>query len=146
MRSRRATRRRSKPVPQIAGRGTLILEGGGNYLDEASETDRRLAGTETRALPDRSRMPRAAAIAYHKFDGIGGFKMLTVNLTANSAQQARVLEALESCTGYFFNGGDPDLLSSALRPQRRGQQRAQDHPPALRAERRRRRRHRRRGP
>jgi hypothetical protein len=27
-----------------------------------------------------------------------------------------VLEALESCTGYFINTGDPIMLSSALRP------------------------------
>jgi cyanophycinase len=54
--------------------------------------------------------------AYHKFDGIGGFKMLTINLSATSSQQARVLEALESCTGYFINTGDPVMLSSALRP------------------------------
>ena len=45
--------------------------------------------------------------------------MLTVNLTATSSQQARVLEALESCTGYFINTGDPIVLSSALAPQRR---------------------------
>ncbi|HXU59963.1 MAG TPA: hypothetical protein VN710_14490, partial [Verrucomicrobiae bacterium] len=36
----------AKPVPQTAGRGTLILEGGGDYLDEASEMTVALAGTK----------------------------------------------------------------------------------------------------
>ena len=105
----------AKPVPQTAGRGTLILEGGGDYLDEASEMTVALAGTKpVVCLIDPG--SKGGGDAYHKFDGIGGFKMLTVNLTATSSQQARVLEALESCTGYFINTGDPIVLSSALRP------------------------------
>ena len=105
----------AKPVPQTAGRGTLILEGGGDYLDEASEMTVALAGTKpVVCLIDPG--SKGGGDAYHKFDSIGGFKMLTVNLTATSSQQARVLEALESCTGYFINTGDPIVLSSALRP------------------------------
>jgi len=105
----------AKPVPQTAGRGTLILEGGGDYLDEASLMTVALAGTKpVLCLIDPG--SKGGGDAYHKFDGIGGFKMLTVNLTATSSQQARVLEALENCTGYFINTGDPIMLSSALRP------------------------------
>jgi len=105
----------AKPVPQTAGRGTLILEGGGDYVDEASEMTVALAGTKpVVCLIDPG--SKGGGDAYHKFDGIGGFKMLTINLSATSSQQARVLEALESCTGYFINTGDPVMLSSALRP------------------------------
>jgi cyanophycinase len=105
----------AKPVPQTAGRGTLILEGGGDYLDEASMMTVALAGTKpVLCLIDPG--SKGGGDAYHKFDGIGGFKMLTINLTATSSQQARVIEALEGCTGYFINTGDPIMLSTALRP------------------------------
>jgi cyanophycinase len=105
-----------KPVPQTAGRGTLILEGGGEYVDEASALTVALAGTKPVLCLIDPISPRGSSDAYHKFDGIGGFKMLTINLASNSSQQARVIEALEGCTGYFFNGGDPRMLSIALRP------------------------------
>jgi cyanophycinase len=104
-----------KPVPQAPGRGTLILEGGGDSLDAASQMTVALAGTKPVLCLIES-APRGTGDAYHKFDGIGGFRMIAVNLAANSAQQPRVLEALEGCTGYFFNDGDPAMLSGAFRP------------------------------
>src|SRR6266436_4933632 len=104
-----------KPVPQPAGRGTMILEGGGVYLEQASELTVALAGSKpVLCLIDTA--AKGGGDPYLKFDGIGGFRMLTVNVTPGNAQQARVVEALESCTGYFFNGGDPLLLSTAFRP------------------------------
>jgi cyanophycinase len=104
-----------KPVPQAPGRGTLILEGGGDSLDAASQMTVALAGTKPVLCLIES-APPGTGDAYHKFDGIGGFRMITINLAANSAQQPRVLETLEGCTGYFFNDGDPAMLSGAFRP------------------------------
>ena len=104
-----------KPVPQAAGRGTLILEGGGESLDEASQMTVALAGTKPLICLIES-APHGAGDAYHKFDGISGFRMVAINLAGNSGKQPRVLETLEGCTGYFFNDGDPAMLSGALRP------------------------------
>jgi cyanophycinase len=104
-----------KPIAQKAGRGTLILEGGGTSVDEASRLTVALAGAKpVLCLIDTT--PQGAGAPYHKFDGIGGFKMLTINVATNSSEQASVVDALESCTGYFFNAGDPALLSAAFRP------------------------------
>jgi len=104
-----------KPIPQTAGRGTLILEGGGASLDEASRLIVALAGVKpTLCLFDTT--PKGGGDPYHKFDGIGRIKMLTVNVTSNISEQASVIDALDGCTGYFFNGGDPIMLSSAFRP------------------------------
>ena len=104
-----------KPVPQPTGRGTIILEGGGDSLDAASQMTVALAGTKPQLCLLES-TAKGTGDAYHKFDGISGFKMLTVNLAANSSQQMRVVEALQTCTGYFINDGDPVMLSRALRP------------------------------
>jgi cyanophycinase len=103
-----------KPVPQTAGRGTMILEGGGESLDAASQMTVALAGTKPQLCLIES-TAKGTGDAYHKFDSVSGFKMLTISLEANSSQQVRVIEALEACTGYFFNDGDPAMLSAALR-------------------------------
>ena len=104
-----------KPVPQPAGRGTMILEGGGSPLDQASQLTVAFAGT-TPVLCLIDAATKGGGDPYHKFDKVGGFRMLTVAITPSNAQQARVIEALEGCTGYYFNGGNPLLLSQALRP------------------------------
>src|SRR5262249_47717076 len=110
-----------KPIPQKPGRGTLILEGGGTSLDEASRLTVALAGVKpVLCLFDTT--PKGGGDPYHKFDGIGRLKMLTINVTSNISEQASVIEALQGCTGYFFNSGDPIMLSNALRPN------AQDSP------------------
>jgi cyanophycinase len=104
-----------KPLLQPAGRGTMVLEGGGVYLEQASELTVALAGPKpVLCLIDTA--AKGGGDPYLKFDKIGGFRMLTVNVTAANAQQVRVIEALESCSGYFFNGGNPLLLSTAFRP------------------------------
>jgi cyanophycinase len=104
-----------RPVPQPKGHGTMILEGGGVYLEQASKLTVALAGPKpVLCLIDTA--ANGDGDPYLKFDGIGGFRMLTLNVPAANAQQARVIEALQSCTGYFFNGGNPLLLSSAFRP------------------------------
>src|SRR5215470_20252093 len=95
-----------RPLPQPVGRGTMILEGGGPYLEQASELTVALAGPKpVLCLIDTA--AKGGGDPYLKFDRIGGFRMLTVNVTPGNAQQARVIEALGSCTGYFFNGGNP---------------------------------------
>ncbi len=106
---------RVRPIPQRPGRGTMVLEGGGASLDLASQWTVALAGSQpVLCLIDTA--AGGAGDPYHKFDAVGGFKMLTVDVTPGNAAQARIIEALESCTGYFINGGDPVLLSTAFRP------------------------------
>lgn len=102
-----------KPIPQRAGRGTMVLEGGGLAVDAASELTVALAGEKpTLCLIDTAQEGKGDP--YHKFDKIGGFKMLTLNITARTANQGNVLEALRSCTGYYIDGGNPELLSTNL--------------------------------
>jgi cyanophycinase len=102
-----------KPIPQRAGRGTMILEGGGVSVDAASELTVALAGNNP-ALCLIDTAQEGKGDPYHKFDKIGGLKMWTLNITARTADQGNVLEALRSCTGYYIDGGNPELLSTNL--------------------------------
>jgi cyanophycinase len=102
-----------KPDAQSAGRGAMILEGGGSYLDEASALTVAYAGPK----PILCLIDTAAdgkGDPYRKFDAYDGVHMLTLDITPETSAQPQVLEALNRCTGYFFNGGNPELLSKGL--------------------------------
>ncbi|HEX3066075.1 MAG TPA: hypothetical protein VHQ39_11370, partial [Dongiaceae bacterium] len=101
------------PVAQVAGRGILVLEGGGSYLDAASELIVAHAG----AKPVLCLIDTAAGgkgDPYDRFDAYDGIEMLTLNITPETADDPKVIEALNRCTGYYFNGGNPELLSKGL--------------------------------
>jgi cyanophycinase len=102
-----------KAIAQPAGRGTIILEGGGSYLDAASTLTVADAGPKpVLCLIDTA--AEGKGDPYHKFDEMGGVKMLTLDITMDNSNDGQVLEALNSCTGYYFNGGNPELLSKGL--------------------------------
>jgi cyanophycinase-like exopeptidase len=102
-----------KPAVQPAGRGTIILEGGGAYLDEASALTVAEAGPKpVICLIDTA--AEGKGDPYRKFDAYDGVQMLTLNITPSTAADPQVIEALDRCTGYFFDGGNPDLLSKGL--------------------------------
>ncbi len=102
-----------KPFVQAAGRGTMILEGGGTYLDAASQLTVAYAGPK----PILCLIDTAAegnGDPYRRFDAIDGVTMLTLNITSGTSADPQVIEALNRCTGYYFNGGNPELLSEGL--------------------------------
>jgi len=102
-----------KPVAQVAGRGILILEGGGSYLDAASELIVAHAGPKpVLCLIDTAAGGKGDP--YDRFDAYDGVEMLTLNITPDTADDPKVIEALNRCTGYYFNGGNPELLSKGL--------------------------------
>jgi cyanophycinase len=103
-----------KPAPLAARRGTLILEGGGLYLDEASALTVANAGPKPiLCLIDTA--AEGKGNPYSKFDGYDGVQMLTLNITPANSANPQVIDALTRCTGYFFDGGNPELLSKGLR-------------------------------
>jgi cyanophycinase-like exopeptidase len=102
-----------KPVAQSPGRGTLVLEGGGSYLDAVSELTVAYAGPKpVLCLIDTAADGKGDP--YDRFDAYEGVDMLTLNITPDTADDPKVLEALNHCTGYYFNGGNPELLSKGL--------------------------------
>jgi cyanophycinase len=102
-----------KPVAQHPGRGSLILEGGGLGLDATSQLTVAYAGIKpVLCLIDTAEEGKGDP--YLRFDDIGGIRMLSLNITARNADDVEVTDALKSCTGYYFNGGNPELLSVNL--------------------------------
>ena len=102
-----------KPVAQVAGRGVLVLEGGGSYLDAATDVIVAHAGPKpVLCLIDSAAGGKGDP--YDRFDAYDGVDMLTLNITPDTADDPKVIEALNRCTGYYFNEGNPDLLSKGL--------------------------------
>ncbi len=102
-----------KPVAQAPGRGIMVLEGGGSYLDAATELTVAHAG----AKPVLCLIDTAAdgkGDPYDRFDAFDGVDMLTLNITSDTNDDPKVIEALQRCTGYYFNAGNPELLSKGL--------------------------------
>ena len=102
-----------KPIPQAKGRGIMVLEGGGSYLDAVTELTVAQAG-EKPVLCLIDTAAGGQGDPYDRFDAFSGVEMLTLNITADTNDDPQVLEALQRCTGYYFNGGNPELLSKGL--------------------------------
>ncbi|MEA2778555.1 MAG: cyanophycinase [Rhodospirillaceae bacterium] len=101
------------PIHRPTGRGTLVLEGGGPAVDAASELTVALAGPQpTLCLIDTATGGKGDPSV--KFSKIGGVRMLTLDVTRGNAGDARIVEALQRCTGYYFDGGNPKLLSESF--------------------------------
>jgi cyanophycinase len=49
-----------------------------------------------------------------RFDGIGDLRMLVLDITPVNAGDLAVLDALRQCTGFYFDGGNPGMLSEGL--------------------------------
>jgi len=100
-------------IPQRPGRGTLILEGGGYGVDAVTEQVVAYSGTEpVLCLIDTASGGSTAPES--RFDGIGGLRMLVLDITPDNAGDRAVLDALKGCTGFYFDGGNPEMLSEGL--------------------------------
>jgi cyanophycinase len=101
------------PIPRHFGRGTLILEGGGYGVDAVTQQIVALAGADpVLCLIDTASGGASAPEA--RFDAIGDLRMLVLDITAGNWGDPAVLEALKSCGGFYFDGGDPGELSRGL--------------------------------
>ncbi|MEX0814337.1 MAG: cyanophycinase, partial [Dongiaceae bacterium] len=105
------------PITQPAGRGALVLEGGGRSADEANRRIVALAGTDphlclidvTPAKPDGA--AAGPSQLYRKFNDYSGVRMHVLALGDADVENPGVVAVLRSCNGYFFNGGDPQRFS-----------------------------------
>jgi cyanophycinase len=104
------------PLPRTAGRGELILHGGGRFGRGIAEA------IVARAGPD----PRLCLIDTADIEGqdierlfapFAGVEIAVLNLDTDDIARPEVLALLEECTAYFFGGGDPKRLSTILRPE-----------------------------
>ena len=106
------------PIPQRPGRGTLVLDGGGysnpatlSRIGAEAGLDPMLCLIDT-ALADGVDLRRL-------FRGYDGLRLRPVDIDATNADTPEAAELLRSCNGFFFGGGDPLRLSTALRPDGR---------------------------
>ena len=106
------------PIAQPAGRGALVLEGGGRSADEANRRIVALAGIDPHlCLIDVAPAKSGAAASagpnqlYRKFDPYSGVRMHVLALGDADVENPDVVAALRSCSGYFFNGGNPQRFS-----------------------------------
>ena len=102
-----------KPVALAAGRGPLVLESGGSYVDAATDLTVAYAGPKpVLCLIDTAADGKGDP--YDRFDSYAGVEMLTLNITPETSNSPKVIEALDRCSGYYFNAGNPELLSKGL--------------------------------
>ncbi len=104
------------PLPRTAGRGELILHGGGRFGRGIAEA------IVARAGPD----PRLCLIDTADIEGqdierlfapFAGVEIAVLDLDTDDIARPDVLALLEECSAYFFGGGDPKRLSTILRPE-----------------------------
>ena len=101
------------PIPHNHGRGTLILEGGGLGVDDATRQIVADAGPDpVLCLIDSASDGTSAP--EERFQPIGNLRMLILDITPENAGDKAILDALRSCGGFYFDGGDPGMLSRAL--------------------------------
>lgn len=101
------------PIPQAHGRGTLILEGGGRGAAIVTQQVVALSGPDpVLCLIDTA--SDGASSPEMRFDAIGGLRMLVLDITPVNAGDPTILDALKQCTGYYFDGGNPGMLSEGL--------------------------------
>ncbi len=113
----KATGEAVAPIAQPAGRGALVLEGGGRSADEANRRIVALAGIDPNlclidvvpAKPDGA--AAGPSQLYRKFDPYSGVRMQMLTLGDADVENPGVVAVLRSCSGYFFNGGNPQRFS-----------------------------------
>ena len=101
------------PIPQSHGRGTLILEGGGHGAAVVTQQVVAYSGPDpVLCLIDSA--SDGASSPETRFDGIGDLRMLVLDITPDNAGDPAVLDALRQCSGFYFDGGNPGMLSAGL--------------------------------
>jgi hypothetical protein len=103
------------PLSRNAGRGELILHGGGIVTRDVSETIVAHAGPEPRICLIETYKPGRGESA-RLFRRYSGVALTGLFLDGDNVGHPAVLEALADCNAYFFDGGDPQQLSTLLRP------------------------------
>jgi cyanophycinase len=106
------------PIPQEPGRGTLVLDGGG-YSDPAilSRIVAEAGVDPTLCLIDTAF--EGGVDLRRFFRGYEGVELRAVEIDGANADSPALADLLRSCSGYFFGGGNPQRLSTALRPDGR---------------------------
>ncbi len=104
-----------EPVLQRAGRGTLLLDGGGVMSREVASRIIAYSGTAPRlCLIDTADEGGGGLDGY--FDAFEGVQLVAVDVEVSNIASDAVVGALRDCTGYFFGGGAPQRLSDIFRP------------------------------
>jgi len=104
------------PLPRSAGRGELILHGGGVLTNDVAEAIVAHAGPDPRLCLIETFEPGRGDLARF-FRRYAGVALTELYLDDENIANPAVLAALEDCTAHFFGGGDPKQLSMILRPQ-----------------------------
>jgi len=107
-----------EPVALKAGRGPLILHGGGRFGRDTAAAIVARAGPDPRlCLIDTADAEQGEI--YRPFDDFTGVRISVLDLERADVARPDVLEILRACTGYFFGGGAPQRLSEVFRPNGR---------------------------
>lgn len=103
------------PLPRSAGRGELILHGGGLLTEDVAEAIVAHAGPDPRLCLIETYEPGRGGLArfFRRYSGVA---LTELFLDDDTIAQPAVIAALEDCTAHFFSGGDPKRLSTILRP------------------------------
>jgi cyanophycinase len=99
-----------------AGRGDLILEGGGRAAEAATRGIVRRAGDASPLLCIVATANQGAGHPENRFLGFAGLPIRVLDVAAGEGDAPEVVAALQPCTGIYFDGGNPELLSKAFRP------------------------------
>src|SRR5262245_57607079 len=103
------------PLPHGAGRGELILHGGGVLTTDVADAVIAHAGPNPRLCLIETFAPGRGDLARY-FRRYAGVALVNMFLDDGNVAEPTVQAALESCTAYFLGGGDPKTLSTLLRP------------------------------
>lgn len=106
------------PLPRTAGRGELMLHGGGRFGRGIAEAIVARAGADPRlCLIDTADIE--GQNIERLFAPFAGVEIAVLDLDTDDIARPDVLALLTECTAYFFGGGDPKRLSTILRPEGR---------------------------
>lgn len=104
-----------EPIAQHAGRGVLILHGGGVITEDVTRLIVAYSGPEPTLCLIDTADPGQGQI-YRLFDSYRGVHLRVFDLEPRDVALPDVVKSLGSCTGYFFGGGAPQRLSETFRP------------------------------
>jgi cyanophycinase-like exopeptidase len=104
-----------EPVAQHAGRGALILHGGGVITEDVTRLIVAYSGPEPTLCLIDTADPGKGEI-YRLFDHYSGVHLRVFDLGPRDVALPDVVKSLGDCTGYFFGGGAPQRLSETFRP------------------------------
>lgn len=109
----------SAAAAQAPDRGMLVLEGGGPASSGFAETVVAAMAADGPLCVITTAMDGMAQSAETgRFAG-RGVPVQILDIDAGSIADRTVLARLDGCGGYYFTGGDPELLSEVWRPRGR---------------------------